>query len=487
VVFGNQLYVAGAFHWINGTEHSLLARLNAGTGAIDPTFQIDADVARTGQELVWALALSPDGRTLMASGNFTEVEGLARNQIAMIDVSGVPTVADWATDRFVAPCAINAFPFYARDIDFSDDGSYFVVGADGADDRYAYCDAISRWETSSRGANVQATWVDFTGRDSVTSVEVVDGVVYTAGHYRWLNNANGSDSAGSGAVSRYGFGALDAANGVPLNWNPTRSPGANLPPGASAWGPVVWELWRSSAGLLVGQDSDGVGNEYHGRLALFPLAGGRAVPAVDAPQTVPGYLYLGAGDGHLTKAAFSGTTVGTPTDTSQPALTAARAAFVVGNRLYWAKTDPAAPRGSWLEISSLGGNGSVGSPWVGSGYNSWFNAGNMTGAFYLSGRMYYTTPTSNALFYRYLEPDGYVIGCTAWTVPTQGVDWRTVRGMTWVDGKLVYGSTDGSLRSVAFDPTAAPASTLDATTATVIAAPTADVTWSNPTLFYATS
>ncbi|HEX8343594.1 MAG TPA: delta-60 repeat domain-containing protein [Actinoplanes sp.] len=488
VVRGNQLYIAGAFHWVNGTEHSLLARLNATTGAIDPTFQVDAGVPRpypNTSELIWAIAVSPDGGTLVATGNFTLINGAARNQVAMVDLSGTPTVADWNTDRFVASCYSNTFPFYARDVDFSDDGSYFVVVADGGRGD-AYCDSTSRWETADRGTNVAATWVDFTGTDSVTSVEVSDGVVYTAGHFRWLNNANGNDSAGAGAVNRYGIGALDASNGVPLNWNPTRS-GGSLPTGATSWGPVVWELWRGPAGLYVGQDSDGFGNEYHGRQALLPISSGRGIGVVDAPQAASGYLYLGAGDGQLTKTAFGPGGLGTSTVTSQPNVVGAKAAFMVSNRLYWAETDAGAPSGSTLNLSVVSGSGSVGAPWVGSGYNSWFQAASMTGAFYLRGRMYYTTATGRSLTYRYLANDGYVVGCTAFTLPTTGIDWRTVRGMTWVDGKIVYGSTDGSLRSVPFDPTATSGFAVDATAATVVAAPTAETTWSNPTLYFATS
>ena len=75
--------------------------------------------------------------------------------------------------------------------------------------------------------------------------------------------------------------------------------------------------------------------------------------------------------------------------------------------------------------------------------------------------------------------------CTAFTLPTSGIDWRTVRGMTWVAGKLVYGSTNGSLRTVDFDPAAATA--VDGSTATVVATGTAAATWNNPTLFFATS
>ncbi|MCA2216467.1 delta-60 repeat domain-containing protein [Jidongwangia harbinensis] len=484
VVHGNYLYIAGAFHWVNGTEHSLLARLNATTGAIDASFQVDASGARpmdNSFELVWAIAVSPDGGTLVATGNFTVVNGEPRNQVAVIDTTGLPTVTSWHTDRYEAPCH-SGFPFYARDVDFSDDGSHFVIIADGGRGD-GYCDAIVRYETAHRGEAV-ATWVNFTGTDSVTSVEVADGIVYVAGHFRWLNNANGSDRRGNGGIDRYGLGALDANNGLPLNWNPGRSPGGNLPDGGTNWGPIVWELWKGSNGLYVGQDSDGLGNEYHGRQALFPTASGRTVAVQDAPQGSPGFLYLGAGNGQVTKVPYGPDGLGTPAVVAQPNLTSARSAFVVANKLYWSKTDVTAPSGSVFSISMFTG-GTIGAPWTGNSFNSWYNAAAMNGAFYLNGRMYYVTSTGNALQYRYLTPDGYLLGCSPFTLPTEGIDWRTVRGMTLVNGNLVYGSIDGTLRSVPFDPAADVA--VDATAATVVAAGTPATTWSNPTLFYATS
>lgn len=487
IVHDNYLYIAGAFHWINGTEHSLLARLNATTGAIDSTFQVDASGPRpyaNSTELVWGLAVAPDGDTVVAVGNFLDVNGSARNQVVMIDTTGTPTVADWNTDRYVAACYSSSFPFYARDVDFSDDGKYFVIIADGGRGD-AYCDATARWETSDRGANVKATWVDFSGTDSVTSLEVTDGVVYVGGHFRWQNNANGNDVQGSGGVSRYGIAALDQQNGVPLNWNPTRSPGSQLPAGGTEWGPIMWELWKGPNGLFAGFDADGLGSEYHGRQGYFPDAGGRTIAIQDAPQAASGYLYLGAGNGQVTKVSYGVAGLGAPVTVSQPQLTSARAAFMVANKLYWAKTDSSAPSGSLLNISIFSNTGVIGAPWVSSGYNSWFAAGGMTGAFYLQGRMYYTTATSNSLFYRYLTPDGYVVGCTAFTLPTTGINWRNVRGMTWVAGSLVYGSMDGSLRTVGFDPAATTA--VDGSTATVVATPTIEVIWNDQTLFFATS
>jgi WD40 repeat protein len=484
IVKGNYLYLAGAFHYVNGAAHSLLARLNATTGAIDASFQIDASVARASTELVWALAVSPDGKTVVATGNFKKVNGLAREQVVMIDVSATPTVADWSTQRYLADCTISSFPFYARDVDFSDDGSYFVIGADGGTGGDAFCDTISRWETSARGSNLDATWVDRTGHDSVTSLEAADNVVYLGGHFRWLNNANGNDSAGPGAVDRYGYGALDPNNGLPMAWNPGRSPGTQLPAGGTDWGPIVWEIWKGPNGLFVGQDSDGVGNEYHGREAYFPTSGGRTVAAVDAPQAASGYLYLGAGNGKLTKVSYGAAGIGTPKVTTQTNLTSAKSTFVLSNRLYWAKTDSKATSGSLLEVSTFSA-GTVGAPWLGSGFNAWYKAANMTGAFYLGGRMYYTTSSTNSLFYRYLEPDGSIVGCTEFTLPTSGIDWRTVRGMTWVAGKLVYGSTDGKLRTVAFSPAAATAVT--GANTKVVASGTTAANWNNATLFFATS
>jgi hypothetical protein len=479
-VAGNNLYVGGAFHWMDGVQHSLLARLNASTGAIDPAFQIDASVPRAGSEYVWTLAVSPDGGTLVAGGNFTQVNGTAHNQVVMVTLAGTPAVANWTTNRFVPGCYNTSFVSYVTDIDFSDDGSYFVIGANGGRDTggVGYCDAISRWETAARGATVDATWVDFTGTDSVTAINASAGAIYAGGHFRWVNNANGNDAQGPGGVDRLGIASLDPSNGLPLNWNPRRSAGSNLPAGGVAWDSDVPVLWRGTDGIYFGQNSDGMGDEYHGRMGLFPVSGGRTFTPGTANSGTPGYLYLRTGTNQLTKVAFNGTALGATSLSSQPNLTNIGAATTASDKLYWASSSGP------LEFSQFTG-GTAGGPWT-TGYNAWYNASGLTGMAYLNGRLYYTRSGSNALYYRYFEPDGYILGCTEFALPTRNLTWTSVRGLAYVNGRLLYGSTDGSLRAVPFDPTAASGYAVDGASATVVAASAPGLAWSSSTLFYDT-
>ncbi|MFI7661705.1 hypothetical protein ACIBTW_22760 [Micromonospora parva] len=483
---GNWLYVAGAFNWLNGTAHVGLGRLNATTGAIDPSFIIDATVGRhSTTSYVWTIDVAPDGDTLVVGGNFTLVNDLPRNQMALVDVSGTPTVLDWSSDKFVAPCASPAtFVHYVQDVKFGGDGSWFVVGTNGgAGWPSAYCDALVRFETAARGSGQLATWVDFTGNDTITSVEVADNIIYLGGHFRWLNNPNASDKAGNGAIDRLGIAAVTPATGMPVNWNPRRSGSASMPAGTTAWGSSVPVLWRGSDGLYFGHNSDGMGDEYHGRLGMFPLAGGRTIAPKNPPSATSGNLYVSTAPGTVAKVPFDGTALGTATTVSQPAYTAAGATWRVDDRIYWSHTVAGTPTGSRIDVSLFNG-GAIGSPWEASGYNDWYNPALLTGAFFLDGRLYYTRTGANSLFYRYFEIDGNYLGATEFTLPSTGQNWSGVRGMAWVNGRIVYGATDGNLRSVAFDPTAAPAAVVSGATGFVVSTATPELSWSTPSTFF---
>ncbi|MEV4389370.1 hypothetical protein AB0J68_27260, partial [Micromonospora sp. NPDC049580] len=273
------------------------------------------------------------------------------------------------------------------------------------------------------------------------------------------------------------------ATGLPVNWNPRRSGSASMPAGTTAWGSAVPVLWRGSDGLYFGHNSDGMGEEYHGRLGMFPLAGGRTFTAKNPPSATTGNLYLATAPGAVTKVPFDGAALGTSTVVSQPAYTAAGATWRVDDRIYWAHTVAGTPTGSRIDVSLFNG-GAIGSPWEASGYNDWFNPALLTGAFYLDGRLYYTRTGTNNLYYRYFEIDGNYLGATEFALPTTGVTWSAVRGMAWVGGRIVYGATDGTLRSVPFDPTAAPTAVVNGATATVIATAAPELSWSTPSMFF---
>ncbi|MBQ1052661.1 hypothetical protein KBX50_29935 [Micromonospora sp. C51] len=488
VLHGNWLYVAGAFNWLNGTAHSGLGRLDATTGEIDATFDINTSVGRHGTSMyAWTIDVSPDGGTLVVGGNFLYVNDLPRNQIALVDLTGTPSVIDWSSERFVAPCANpTTFVHYVQDVRFGGDGSWFVVGTNGGSGwPSAYCDALVRFETANRGPSQVATWVNFTGNDTITSVEVADNIIYLGGHFRWLNNPNASDRAGNGAIDRLGIAAVTPATGMPVNWNPRRSGGSDLPSGASSWGSSVPVLWRGTAGLYFGHNSDGMGNEYHGRLGVFPISGGRTIIPKNPPTGSSGHLHLNVGPGEVAKVPFDGTTLdaANATPVSQPNYTDAGATWLVDDRIYWSHVVSGTPTGSRIDVSLFNGN-TIGGSWEASGYNDWYNPALLTGAFYLDGRLYYTRSGANNLYYRYFEIDGSYLGATEFVLPTTGVTWSGVRGMAWVDGKIVHGSTDGSLRSVPFDPTLAPTAAVDGTTSTVIAAATPELTWSTASMFF---
>ncbi|PZS36926.1 MAG: hypothetical protein DLM59_00205 [Pseudonocardiales bacterium] len=297
----NRLYVAGNFTTAGGVAHNGIAAVDATTGALDtsmtvqlaghhnwtPTSPASAAKAAVG---AFKLDVTPDGNRVVAIGNFKTASDqfLTSNdndQVVMIDTSGASAkIADWQTNRYDEPCFSNAYDQWIRDVDFSPDGSYFViVGTGGYPTTYSnLCDAAARWETGATGRLLNPTWVDWTGGDTLLSVAVTGAAVYVGGHQRFLNNKLASDKAGPGAVPRPGLGALNPVNGMPLAWNPGRDPR-----GAGAYA-----MYASSDGVYVGSDTMFIGTHQfkYQRIAYFPLAGGTAV-APDNTGALPSTVH----------------------------------------------------------------------------------------------------------------------------------------------------------------------------------------------------
>ncbi|HRK46898.1 MAG TPA: PKD domain-containing protein, partial [Nocardioides sp.] len=289
----NRLFIGGFFTKIAGVTHGQLATLNATTGALDPFMDLTVDGHHntgTGAKAPIGIresGLAPAGDRMVVVGNFRTVGGLARDQIVMLDLTGAnaAVATDWYTTGYTPICSPNAFDSYMRDVEMSPDGSFFVVATTGGPHSGTLCDMASRFETYAVGTTLTPTWTAPSGGDTLWGVEVTQSAVYVGGHMRWMNNPNGSDSAGQGSVPRPGLVALDPQTGVPLKWNPGRNPR----------GEAAYEIYETEAGIWVVSDTDFIGdNRYRRpRIAFFPYSEGYN-SASKSTGSLPGNIYVGA-------------------------------------------------------------------------------------------------------------------------------------------------------------------------------------------------
>jgi PKD repeat protein len=296
VARGTRLYVGGTFSKAGGKAHGGLVALNATTGALDPFMNVqltdhhnDSGSGAQGWIGPWDLDVNAAGTLMIVIGNFKHADGLLRDQVVMIDLTGATAqVNNWATNRYSPYCFNWAFDAYVRGVSFSPDGSYFVINATGGGNAGTLCDAVSRFDTNVNDSNAQPTWVDETGGDTVWGVTVTNSIVYVGGHNRWLNNPLGSDQALPGALPRGGLAALDPITGRPFAWNPGRRP----------LGAAVYAMLATPEGLWIGSDTDWIGNRTYKRpkIAFFPYTGGYT-PASTSTASLPGTVFLGGSKG----------------------------------------------------------------------------------------------------------------------------------------------------------------------------------------------
>ncbi len=292
---GNRLYVGGVFTLVEGQPHNGLVALNATTGAREDFLSVALTenhnyTGEPGQARAPVgakkIAVTPQGDQLAVIGNFRKADGLERRQMVLIDLTGAAAAvrSDWRTNRFGNACANNAFDSYVRGVDSSPDGSYFTVGTTGGPFPGSLCDTVTRWDVAATGEDIQPTWIDDTGGDTILSVTSSGSAIYAGGHQRWMNNHGGRDFPAPGAVPRPGLGALEVGTGLPLSWNPGRSPR----------GVGAESVYVSDAGLWVGSDTEKIGHwTYHRpRIAFFPVSGGTPLGDGDT-GALPGNVYKG--------------------------------------------------------------------------------------------------------------------------------------------------------------------------------------------------
>jgi hypothetical protein len=443
------LFVAGAFSKISGTPRAALAAVDATTGAIDANFAVSysdprSTSLRTGTLSVNDIAVTPDGTRLVTAGNFQHVNGLDRNQLAVLDLTTTPiSVVNWETDSFKFQCRNLKSPYWIRDVAVSPNSRWFAVVTTGWYSQGNLCDTTTRWELGDAGTGITPTWVDYSGGDTQLSVAVTSVGVYVGGHQRWENNPYGNNMVGPGAVPRSGIAALDTLNGLPLSWNPGRKPRGE---GASA-------LLATAAGLWVGSDTNYIGGEYHARLAFMPAAGGKALPTA-LPGTLPGDLYSLDLDGFLRKRSFDGTTAGSSSVVDGPpdgtAWSHGRGAYMLSGSIYTGWDD------GNLYVRSYDGS-TIGAPTALNLYgltSAYFPIANVTGMFFdgVNNRLYYTVAGDAHMFFRYFTPESGVVGAETFVASGvgDGLDWSTVNGMTLASGRIYFSRTDGKLRSIQF-------------------------------------
>ncbi|BCB87330.1 PKD domain containing protein [Phytohabitans suffuscus] len=258
---GRWLYAGGTFTAVNKVPRVGLARLDATSGAVDTGFDAALTGATAQQRVrVEDFALAPGGQRLVVAGAFGRAAGQPRVQLALLDTSGPrAVVVNWYTDAYRDSCDAG-YETYLRGVDFAPDGSYFVVVTTGnAHGPTRLCDTAARFDVAGLGRH-GPVWVNHTGGNTLLSVAVTGSAVYVGGHQQWLDNPQGNKTAGPGAVSRPGIGAIHPRTGKALPWNPTRSRGVG-----------VRAFLATGSGLWVGSDTDRLGNEYHGRIGMFPL------------------------------------------------------------------------------------------------------------------------------------------------------------------------------------------------------------------------
>jgi PKD repeat protein len=496
-LLGSQLIIGGNFTAVGATPRGGLASLNPATGALTSLLTTSvtghhnfghvsaAELAAInfpgvhvakGLTGVVRIAINPQGTRMVVIGNFDTVGGLARDQIAVFNLTSTSASIDpnWKTNRFSDACFWFTFDSWIRDVDFSPDGSYFAVATAGGHDfllpeAATTCDTITRWETSASGQDLQPTWVASSGSDSFFSVAITGPVIYGAGHPRWLNNPLASDNKGAGASPRPGIVALDPANGMPFAWNPGREPRGHGTQGMLA----------TPAGLWIGSDTDWIGNQQYLRrkIAFFPLAGGSS-PAPNTITPLPADVYLGtpaADPGQsLVARPYDGTRTGVDAAVASGIdWTTMRATMLVGGNLFYTKTGSTMLWSRTFDGTTFGSETAV-NPYSIPYWNNVVDSGRGTNGILTlqglppdlyaqlpsvtsmafdpsTGRMYYTLTGDPALYYRAFTADDGIIGAIPATMT--GVSMAQTSGMFISGGQLYFASSTGTLSSVGLGST----------------------------------
>ena len=89
----------------------------ADTGAINIT--VAGVVDPTAETKIQYIAVSPDGTRLVATGNFTTVNGASRRRAFELNLGATATLSTWHAPRFDVNCVATSRLISAQGVDFS--------------------------------------------------------------------------------------------------------------------------------------------------------------------------------------------------------------------------------------------------------------------------------------------------------------------------------------------------------------------------------
>lgn len=214
-VLGSRLLISGNFTTVDGAAQKALATVRLDTGAFDPylNLSIAGEVAsNSGMTRVYRFAVNPNQTEVVAIGNFTTVNGVSHSGAFRFTLGDSPQLIEWDNPWFHQLCGPGFdMPVWSRDVQFSPNGSFFVIdGTGGRGD--GLCDTASRWPTKGRGTTAAPTWVNHTCTDTLHSVAITAKAVYVQGHQKCVMGPAGNE------VPRYGIAALNPKTGLALSW-----------------------------------------------------------------------------------------------------------------------------------------------------------------------------------------------------------------------------------------------------------------------------